>query len=86
MVKHISCDCKCNFNSTTCNSNKKWNNETFQCECKTYHMCKIDYSWNLSTCICENGFKVLLMIQKLCVMKSYKLWMLYQRVSQVLFQ
>ena len=31
-------------------------------------------------------FKVLLMIQKLCVMKSYKLWILYQRVSQVLFQ
>ena len=24
MVKHISCDCKCNFNNTTCNSNQKW--------------------------------------------------------------
>ena len=23
MVKHISCDCKCTFNSTTCNSNQK---------------------------------------------------------------
>ena len=21
-VKHISCDCKCKFNSTTCNSNQ----------------------------------------------------------------
>ena len=26
MVKDISCDCKCTFNSTTCNSNEKWNN------------------------------------------------------------
>ena len=23
MTKHISCDCKCKFNSTTCNSNQK---------------------------------------------------------------
>ena len=22
LIKHISCDCKCKFNSTTCNSNK----------------------------------------------------------------
>ena len=36
MTKHISCDCKCKFNSTTCNSNQKWNNKTFQCECKNY--------------------------------------------------
>ena len=31
-------------------------------------------------------FKVLLMIQKLCVMKLYKLWILYKQMSQVLFQ
>ena len=24
IVKHISCDCKCKFNSTICNSNQKW--------------------------------------------------------------
>ena len=24
----ISCDCKCKFNSVTCNSNRKWNNKT----------------------------------------------------------
>ena len=34
MAKHISCDCKCKFNSATCDSNQKWNNKTFQCECK----------------------------------------------------
>ena len=35
MTKNISCGCKCKFNSTTCNSNQKWNNETCQCECKS---------------------------------------------------
>ena len=29
MTKHISCDCKCKFNCTTCNSSQKWNNKTF---------------------------------------------------------
>ena len=27
MAKHIPRDCKCKFNSTTCNSNQKWNNK-----------------------------------------------------------
>ena len=36
MTKHISCDSKNNFNSTACNTNQKWNNETFQCEFKNY--------------------------------------------------
>ena len=34
MTKHISCYCKCTFNSATCNSNQKWNNETCQYDCK----------------------------------------------------
>ena len=55
MTKHISCDCKCKFNSTMCNSNQKWNNETCQCGCKNYRKCKKDYSWNPSACICENS-------------------------------
>ena len=44
MAKQISCDCKCKFNSKTCNSNQKWNNETCHCECKNYCTCKKDYS------------------------------------------
>ena len=44
LVKQISCDCKWKFNSTTCNSNQIWNNETSQCECKNYRTCKKDYS------------------------------------------
>ena len=36
MTIYISRDCKCKFNSTTCNSNQKCNNETCQCKCKNY--------------------------------------------------
>ena len=42
MRKHISCDCKCKFISTTWNSNQKWNNKSCQCECKIYPTCKKD--------------------------------------------
>ena len=55
MTKHISCDCKYEFNSATCNSNKKWTNKTCQHECKNYRSCKKDYSWNPSTGNCENS-------------------------------
>ena len=34
MTKHISCDCRLKFNSTTCNSNQKWNNKSCKCKCK----------------------------------------------------
>ena len=69
--KYLSCNCKWRFDSTACNSNQKWNNETCQCECKSYQTCREDCGWNPSTCFCANGkyLKVLLMIQKLCVMK-----------------
>ena len=53
MVKHISCDCKCKFNSTTCNSIQKWNNKTCQCERNSYRKGKKGYSWNCSACIYE---------------------------------
>ena len=55
LIKHISHGCKLEFDSTTYNSNQKWNNETCQCECKNYRKSKQDYSWNPSKCICENG-------------------------------
>ena len=32
MTKHISCDSRCLFNNTACDSNQKWNNETYQYE------------------------------------------------------
>ena len=55
MIKHISCDCNCKFNSTNYNSSQKWTIETCQCDCKNYRICKKDYSWNPSTCICQNS-------------------------------
>ena len=45
---------ECKFNNTICNSKQKLNNKTCQQECKNYRKCKKDYSWNPSTCICEN--------------------------------
>ena len=40
LIKHTSCNCKCKFSSKTCSSNKKWNNDKSQCECKKYYTCK----------------------------------------------
>ena len=53
LVKLISCDCKCKFNTISCYSNQKWNNDKCQGECKTYRMSLKDFSWNPSTCTCE---------------------------------
>ena len=72
ITKLISCDFKCEFNSTICSSNQKWNNNACQYECKNYCTCKKDYSWNPSTCICENNkysYKVFLILQWSIVMK-----------------
>ena len=55
MIEHISCDCKCKFNNTTCGSNQEWNNKTCRCECKNYCKCKIDCSWNPSQYIGETS-------------------------------
>ena len=49
---------------------------------------KKDYSWNPSTCICENAkyLKSCADDQKLRLMKLYILWILYQQMWQVLCQ
>ena len=44
LVKHVLCDCECQFNSATWKSNQKWNNETCQCECRNNRTCEKDYS------------------------------------------
>ena len=41
--------------STTYNSNQKWNNDECQCKCKKHRTCKKDYSWNPGTHICKNS-------------------------------
>ena len=55
MISLDKCNGSCNAvdNLSTKIYKSTWNNET--CECKNYHTCKKDYSWDPSTCICENG-------------------------------
>ena len=80
MTEHISCGCKCKFNSTTCNSKQKWNNKTCQCECKKYHKCEKDYSLNPSTCICENS-KYLKRVADISVTKCDKIVIVMNNLS-----
>ena len=79
MAEHISCDCKCKLNSTTCDPNQKR-------ECKNYHKCEKGYGWNLNTCICENSkyLKSIANTSGLHVMKLYLLWILNQQKAQML--
>ena len=49
-TKDISCECKCKFDARECNSNQKWNNDKYRCECKKYHLCEKEYIWNPATC------------------------------------
>ena len=83
LVKSILWDCECKFNSTTWNSNQKWNNETCQCKCKK-NTCKKGYRWNPSTCTCENDSSVV-DDSRLFVIMLYMLWVLYQEMLQVLY-
>ena len=49
MTKHISFKCKCKFDDRKCNSNQKWNNDKYRCECenlKEHHVCKKYHIWN----------------------------------------
>ena len=70
-LNRISCDCKWTFDSSTYNSNHKWNIDKCKCKFKKCDKCKKDYSWNSSPCVCENSqyLKKKLMIQQLYVMK-----------------
>ena len=55
MTEHISCDYKCNFNITSCNSHHKWKNKTCQCQYQSHHKRNEGYSWSRRTCICEDS-------------------------------
>lgn len=72
MVKHIKCGYKCKFNSITCNSNRRWNNDKCQYECKNYLTCKKFHIWSLNICIYENG-KYLKIIADTSVITSDKI-------------
>ena len=80
---HKSCDCKCKLNSTTCNSNQKWNNKTRNLSVKI-----IITTEKIIVGILANVFvkmanirRMLLIIQQLCVMILYLLCVLFQQMG-----
>ena len=81
LAVHVSCDCKCKFNSTKCNSKQTWNNKACHYECKNYRKCKGNYSWNPSTCICENS-KYLKSVAGTSVTKCDKIAVVMDSVSK----
>ena len=49
-------------------------------------MCKKDYSWNPSTCICENGISLKRIADtSVIVMKLLMLPIVYQQMQQILY-
>ena len=46
MSEHTSCDCKCKFNSATCNSKQNGIIKRVNVNVKNYHKCKKYYTWN----------------------------------------
>ena len=55
LTKHISCECKCTFKGTKCDSDQWWNNDKCWCECIKRHICEKYYVCNTATCNYENG-------------------------------
>ena len=86
MTEHVSCDCKCKFNSTTCSSNQKWNNKSCQCECKNYRKCKKYYCGILAHVFVKIVFKRCCRYFSDWVWWNYKLWIFYQQKKQILQQ
>ena len=55
LTKHVSCECKYEFDGRKCHSNQKWNNDKCRSECRKHHINEKHYIWNLVTCSCENS-------------------------------
>ena len=56
LSKHISYECRCEFDGRKYNSRQKWNNYKYQCDYIKpirHRACEEEYSWNLNTCACE---------------------------------
>ena len=80
VIEHISGDCKCKFNSATCNSEQKCNNKTCQHECKNYRKCKENYHWNRSRCTFENA-KYLKSVADTSVTKCHEIVIVMDNLS-----
>ena len=60
VLRHVSYKYECNFDSTKCNWNQKWNNDKCWCDCKNpkeHHVSEKIYILNPATCSCKNGRK-----------------------------
>ena len=68
MTDHISCDCKCKLNNTTCNPIQKWNNKTCHCECKNYYKCEKDLKSVSDTSVTDSD-EVLIVMNNLSTKK-----------------
>ena len=56
LTEHISCDCKCRFDTKKCNLNLIWNNDQCRCQCKRplkEYLCKKYCICNPNKCACE---------------------------------
>ena len=68
MTDHISRDCKCKLNNTTCNPIQKWNNKTCHCECKNYYKCEKDLKSVSDTSVTDSD-EVLIVMNNLSTKK-----------------
>ena len=86
IAKHIPRDWKCKFNSTTCNSNQKWNNKHVNMNVKIMISAKKIIVGILAHIFVRIASieKILQILQWLHVMKLYLLWTLYQQKWQIL--
>ena len=55
LIRHISYRWKYKFEGRKCNSNQKWNNDKFQCQCEKHNIWEKDYNLNPGTCSCKNS-------------------------------
>ena len=56
LPKHISCKCKCKFDSRKFDSNRNCNKDKCRCKNPTKTLCvQTNYIWYPSSCTCENG-------------------------------
>ena len=57
VLLHESCKCICKLNSSVCNNNQIWNDDTCRCNCNEDFAgminCAKGYTWNPSTCECQ---------------------------------
>ena len=61
---HQSCKCECLLNEIVCNGKQKWDKNNCKCQCLKIENCDIGFSWNFSSCECEECKKAAKLIVK----------------------